>query len=138
MSSIPSIFVITAIWDIILRLLAEEKLKVFGLERIKPIQIFREYFETWGVVSSAIIAGLIGAFTAYLVESIISDSKFIIILLMSGFVGILMRNSGQFEVLRRTYYDKVSTLYSFTLDASSGAIVASTYAFLRYARVRWI
>ena len=50
-------FVITAAWDVLLRLFAEQKIKLFGIENISWVKALEKYFEEHTVLAAALIAG---------------------------------------------------------------------------------
>lgn len=127
------VFFITAAWDIVLRFMAEGKIKFFGIENMKWVTVLREYFEEYSPLAAALLAGFVGASTYYYLVYILDYIKpttilqvAIITFLVSGIVGIPMRYSGSFPVLTEYYYDRLGFNYSFMTDAFSGLVVAAT------------
>jgi hypothetical protein len=127
------VFFITAVWDIVLRFMAEGKIKFFGVEDMKWVVVLKEYFQEYSVLAAALLAGFVGAFTYYNLVYILEYLKpasliqvGIITFLVSGLVGIPMRTSGSFPVLKEYYYDRLGFNYSFITDAMSGVVVAIT------------
>lgn len=133
------IFLITAFWDVILRLFSEGKLKFFGIEKMKWITVLEEYFEKHTVLAAALIAGFVGAITHYIIIKsldMLNLSGFniyttIMVIIISGIMGIPMRYSGLFPHLKKHYYDPLGFLYSFTTDAFSGVVVGATYQIIK-------
>tara|TARA_B100000768_G_scaffold181607_1_gene205358 strand:- start:3388 stop:3843 length:456 start_codon:yes stop_codon:yes gene_type:complete len=133
------IFLITAFWDVILRLFSEKKLKFFGLENMKWITVLSEYFEKHTVLSAALIAGFVGALTHYIIIkslnflnlSGVNIYTFAIVVFISGILGIPMRYSGIFPHLKTHYYDPLGFTYSFATDAFSGVVVGATYQVIK-------
>jgi hypothetical protein len=133
------IFLITAFWDVILRLFAEDKLKFFGIEKMKWITVLSEYFRKHTVLSAALVAGFVGALTHYVIVKSLdflnlsgaNIHTFIIVVFISGLLGIPMRYSGLFPHLKTYYYDELGFTYSFATDAFSGVVVAATYQIIK-------
>ena len=133
------IFLITAFWDVILRLFSEGKLKFFGIEKMKWITVLEEYFEKHTVLAAALIAGFVGAITHYIIIKsldMLNLSGFniyttIMVIIISGIMGIPMRYSGLFPHLKKHYYDPLGFLYSFATDAFSGVVVGATYQIIK-------
>jgi len=131
------IFIITAVWDVILRFVAEGKINFFGLENTKWVISLRGYFKKHTVLGAALIAGFVGAITYvtvyYLANYFEIDPNDTLqfgsfIVLISGIIGIPMRYSGLFPHLKKYYYDKLGLAYSFLTDALSGLVVIVTLA----------
>lgn len=127
------VFFITAIWDIVLRFMAEGKIKFFGIENMKWVRVLKEYFEEYSTLSAALLAGFVGASAYYYLVYILDYIKsttiiqvVVITFLVSGIIGIPMRYSGSFPVLTEYYYDRLGFNYSFITDAFSGLVVAAT------------
>ena len=53
-------FVITALYDVLLRMFSEGKIKFLGIENINWVAALRGYFETHSL-AAALIAGFVGA-----------------------------------------------------------------------------
>lgn len=133
------IFLITAFWDVILRLMSEDKIKFFGIENMKWITVLEEYFEKHTILSAALIAGFVGAVTHFIIIksldvlnlSGINIYTVLSVFLISGIVGIPMRYSGLFPHLKKHYYDQLGFSYSFATDAFSGIVVAASYQIIK-------
>ena len=128
------IFLITAFWDIILRLMAEKKITFTGIEKMKWVTSLETYFSKHTVLAAALIAGFVGAITSIIVHFTISDTHPLLLLyitIISGLIGFPMKYSGLFPILNETYYKTLGPYYAFVTDAFSGFVVAITYAAMR-------
>ena len=125
-------FVVTGAWDVVLRLFAERKVRVFGIEDWRWVAVLRPYFAKHTVLSAALIAGFVGALTCALITATPgaqdwSYARYVgWATLVSGLVGVPMRYSGLFPHLKRYYYDELGFAYSFATDAFSGIVVCLT------------
>lgn len=139
MQDIIIIFLITAFWDVILRLMSEGKIKFFGIENMKWITVLEEYFEKHTILSAALIAGFVGAVTHFIIikslESLnlsgVNTYTILLVIFISGIVGIPMRYSGLFPHLKKHYYDPLGFGYSFATDAFSGVVVGASYQIIK-------
>lgn len=134
------VFVITAVWDVVLRMLSLKYISFMGVENMAWVVNLRPYFEHHTVLSAALIAGFVGAVT---LPAITTTDPFrhrfaslLWVAFVSGVVGILMKYSGLFPYLTLHYYDTVPTWYSFLSDANSGIVVALTYHILFKSMLR--
>ncbi len=133
------VFLITAVWDVILRLFAENKIKFFGLEKMKWITVLKGYFQKHTILSAALIAGFVGALTHYVIMksqdflnlSGVNIYTITLVIFISGAIGIPMRYSGIFPHLKKHYYDPLGFTYSLATDAFSGIVVAASYQFIK-------
>lgn len=129
-------FVITALYDVLLRMFSEGKIKLFGIENINWVVALKGYFEKHTVLAAALIAGFVGA-VAYVIiaKTMPVQCKDNIIYYMlwvafiSAIVGIPMRYSGLFPHLD-TYYYKPLPITTIFSDALSGVIVGATMIIL--------
>lgn len=133
MNTIVAVFCITAIWDVVLRLLSTGRVSALGIETMEWVRVLKPYFEKHTVLAAALIAGFVGAVTyCALAHFGLSMARpmysLFVIATVSGIAGRLMYFSGLFPHLVEHYYDKLSPSYSFAADAASGIIVAVTYA----------
>lgn len=139
MQNVIIIFLITAFWDVILRLLSEDKIKFFGIENMKWVNVLEEYFQKHTVLSAALIAGFVGAITHIIIIKSLDTFKMsgvnlytiLLVLLISGIVGIPMRYSGLFPHLNEYYYKPLGFGYSFATDAFSGFVVGCSYQIIK-------
>ena len=132
-------FIVTALWDVILRWYAEDRMPhmppPLDVHNWKWVTTLRPYFKEHTLLGAALIAGFVGAVTAYIMSfiRIKNTVKYAIILvLVSGLVGIPMRYSGLFPHLKIHYYDKLGLQTSFLTDAFSGAVVGLTLYIIAY------
>ena len=131
-------FIITALWDVILRWYAEDKMPhlpaPLDVHQWKWVKALRPYFKEHTLLGAALIAGFVGAFTAYIMSFVKTKSEInyaIILVLVSGLIGIPMRYTGLFPHLKKYYYDVLGFKTSFLTDAFSGIVVAFTIYFLQ-------
>lgn len=131
------VFTITAVWDVILRFFAEQKLRLFGIHEWKWVVALRPYFEKHTVLAAALIAGFVGVIAYACItappfyEELDPVSSLVWILIVSAIVGIPMRYSGLFPHLKEHYYDELGFLYSLGTDALSGLVVCITYVCIK-------
>ena len=135
MNAIVPVFVITALWDVVLRLMATGYLHMLGVERMRWVRVLRPYFARHTLLAAASIAGIVGAVTLPIIVATNpypqSQLRSLLwVALISALVGQMMRYSGLFPHLKRYYYDTLGFAYSFTTDAFSGVVVAVTYHLL--------
>ena len=128
-------FVVTAAWDIVLRLFAEQRLRLFGIERWNWVLALRPYFDKHTVLGAAGIAGMVGAVTYVIIERLSPPrielpQYLLLVATISALVGIPMRYSGLFPHLKTYYYDPLPFTTIFT-DALSGVIVAITMGLIQ-------
>ena len=129
-------FVITALYDVLLRMFSEGKIKFLGIENINWVVALRGYFEKHTILAAALIAGFVGAI-AYVAIVKTMPVKFnnniiyymLWVAFISAIVGIPMRYSGLFPHLD-TYYYKPLPITTIFSDALSGIIVAITMILL--------
>lgn len=132
------VFIITGLWDIVLRQMTEGNIAFLGIENMKWVTTLREYFKYHTLLGAALIAAFVGAIAYVLIiyafEILNVNDKlyqFIIIFLISGLLGLPMRYSGLFPVLDKYYYKPLGFNYSFITDSMSGVVVAITLFLLQ-------
>ncbi len=127
------VFVITGIWDVLLRFLAEKKIKFFGVENVSWVKALQPYFEEHTVLAAALLAGFAGVCASLLIDSISrpkTDFAFALwVGLASALVGIPMRVSEFYPHLKKYYYGPLpfTTIFS---DALSGLVVMASMSAL--------
>lgn len=139
MHDITIIFIITALWDVILRLMSEGKIKFFGIENMKWITVLEEYFQKHTILAAALIAGFVGAIThLIIIKSLVAFNisgvniyTTLLVIIISGIIGIPMRYSGLFPHLKKHYYDSLGFGYSLATDAFSGIVVGVSYQIIK-------
>lgn len=116
------VFLITATFDIALNVLPP------------PVgaTLIRDYFSKHTVLSAALIAGFIGAFTLPFIAAFTNIRKpslysVVITFIISAIIGFPMQWSGIFPHLNVYYYDKLPRYQSFLADGLSGLMVAQVY-----------
>ena len=122
------VFVITAVFDVLLNLLPP------------PLgaSILREYFNHHTVLSAALVAGFVGSVTLILILKIFPDvihassMACLKIFIVSALIGFPMEWSHLFPHLKTFYYDKIPRIQSFLADGLSGVMVASVFWTLKY------
>lgn len=130
-------FVVTALWDVVLRLFSEEKVRFMRIETLNWVVALRPYFRHHTPLSAALIAGFVGAITSLIINKTVPGYfrnsvvfYLIWVAFVSAAIGIPMRYSGLFPHLRTHYYDPlpITTVFS---DALSGVMVALTMLSLK-------
>ena len=116
------VFLITATFDVALNLLPPPVGAI----------LLRDYFSKHTVLSAALIAGFIGAFTLPVIALFTNINKpsthsVVTIFVVSAFIGFPMQWSGIFPHLNVHYYGKLPRYQSFLADGISGLMVAQVY-----------
>ena len=62
------VFVVTALWDVVLRLFAEQRLPLLGIESWSWVRALRPYFAEHTTLGAALIAGFVGAVAYALIQ----------------------------------------------------------------------
>ena len=130
-------FIITGVWDILLRLLSENYDTLPKIIQYDFIRYLIPYFQKHTLLSAALIAGFIGATTQFIIVNIYpfpSDFKDIhkvlyflfLSFIVSALYGFLMKGSKLFPHLDKTYYKELGTVRSMYHDGISGIIVQLT------------
>ena len=130
-------FIITGIWDILLRLLSENYDLLPKIMQYDFIRYLIPYFQKHTLLSAALIAGFIGATTQFIIVNIYSFPKdfkdihkilyfLILSFIVSSLYGFLMKGSQLFPHLDQTYYKELGTVRSMYHDGISGIIVQLT------------
>jgi len=127
-------FVITALWDIVLRKMAEnfDSLPVFF--QLDFVRYLQPYFQKHTLLAAALIAGFVGSTTQVIILSIHSlpttwqtlFSFMATTFIVSALYGFLIKFSGLFPILVKTYYKNLGTPRSMYLDGISGLITQTT------------
>ena len=133
-------FIITAIWDIILRKLSENyyDLPYFIKNNMLFVKYLIPYFEKLNLLDAALIAGFVGAVTQYIILSLVKLPKnfnnslhfLIISFVVSALFGFVMKFSKLFPDLDETYYKNLGPINGMYHDGISGLIVQITLLFL--------
>ena len=134
-------FAVTAFWDVVLRLFAEEKIKLLGIENISWVKTLKPYFAEHTLLAAALIAGFVGGIAYWLIYSFDHPSfknRFVFsiyVFLVSAALGWPMRVTGLFPKLEKYYYGPlpITTIFS---DGFSGVVVAMTIFIIRSVSIR--
>lgn len=134
------IFLVTALWDIILRLMSEGHIKFFGVEKMKWVVVLEEYFREHTVLSASLIAGFVGAITYPIILASmhflnikgLNLSTILTTIIISAAVGIPMRYLEIFPHLKKHYYEPLGFVYSSATDAFSGLVVGATFQTIKF------
>ena len=132
-------FIITALWDVILRYMAFNYDKLpFLIQCYLPfIKDMKSYFQKHTLLAAALIAGFVGACTQPLIYMLLpfpnkeNNIQYIIKFLTVSFIisalyGFIMKFSGLHPYLQIYYYDKLGVIKSMYHDGISGLIVQIT------------
>lgn len=117
------VFVITAVFDVLLNLLPP------------PIgaSILREYFDQHTILSAALVAGFVGSVTFVTILKTYPDAMYpssmacLKVFIISAIIGFPMEWSHLFPHLNTFYYDKIPRVQSLLADGLSGVMVASVF-----------
>lgn len=140
-ATLTEVFVVTALWDVILRLFSTKKLRIFGIDRWNWVHALEGYFHEQTVLAAALLAGFAGAVAYAFIQlwkpsldsigTVLAYGIWVVVL--SALIGLPMRYSGLFPHLKKHYYDRlpVTTIFS---DALSGVVVGVTMLLLGAVR----
>ena len=134
-------FIITALWDVVLRTLSLYN-PIPSVKAFFPfIQYLEPYFMKHTLLAAALIAGFVGATTQVIILYFMalptrnSSLKYIIQFLIWTFIvsalyGFVMKASKLFPYLEKYYYEPLGIFKSLYHDGTSGLIVQITLLFL--------
>ena len=139
-------FIITALWDVVLRKMSEnyDSLPTSIQNAFPFISYLTPYFEKHTLLDAALIAGFVGACTQAIILIIGKYYKFFInniyylmgiTFVISALFGFVMKFSKLFPNLDETYYKELGTIRAMYHDGVSGLIVQSTLTLLIYLKV---
>lgn len=137
-------FLITGLWDIILRTISLNNEKISEKTKLPMLDIIvylKPYFEHHTLLSAALIAGFVGATTQAIIlhymrfPSKNMNNKYmikfmIVTFMISGLYGLIMQMSGMFPILDKYSYKRLGKFRGFYHDGISGIIVQSTIIIL--------
>ena len=141
-------FVITAVYDIILRMISEERMPMLSIIKDSAWMLsLKEYYKRTTPLQAALVAGFVGAVTQFFIVMVrapparydpLTNLTFLwVTFVVGGFMGELMRMSGLFPVLNSTIYSELTRLQSIMADGSSEVVVNATILFaLQYLKLR--
>jgi hypothetical protein len=132
-------FVVTALWDVILRYMSLNFERIPGViqRRMPFIKDLKPYFQNHTLLAAALIAGFIGATTQPIIIAFMQFPKrnstlsylikfLTISFIVSALYGFLMKWSKLFPHLQKHYYDRLGLVRSLYHDGISGLIVQIT------------
>lgn len=133
-------FIITAVWDIVLRKMSENYDSLPKLLQSDFMIYLRPYFKQHTLLAAALIAGFVGATTQVIILNIHkfpTDKKSFITFMITSFIissmyGFIIKFSTLFPYLVDTYYKHLGVPRSMYLDGVSGLIVQLTLLTLIY------
>jgi len=134
-------FVVTALWDVVLRFMSLNFENIPTIFQMKFVKYLTPYFKKHTLISAALIAGFIGATAQSLILLIMSfptsifDITYIgkfmsVTFIISALYGFLMKWSNLFPYLEMYYYDNLGVVGGMYHDGVSGLIVQTTLLFL--------
>jgi hypothetical protein len=133
-------FIITALWDVVLRKLSENYYNLPDIikNNFPFIGYLVPYFEKHTLLDAALIAGFIGAVTQFIILKLVKlPQKFknsinflIISFIVSALFGFVMKFSKLFPNLDETYYKNLGPIRGMYHDGVSGIIVQITLLLL--------
>lgn len=132
-------FIVTALWDVVLRFMSLnfEKIPKIIQYSMPFIGDLKPYFKHHTLLAAALIAGFVGATTQPIITYIIPFPKNInnisylvkfltISFIISALYGFIMKWSKLFPHLEKYYYDKLGVVKGMYHDGISGLIVQIT------------
>ena len=130
-------FIVTALWDVILRVMSENYKKLPSyIQSYEFIKYLQPYFKKHTLLAAALIAGFVGALTQAIILSFLEFPKIsnvestgiflIVSFVISGLFGFVMKWTKLFPHLEKTYYKNLGVFKSVIHDGVSGLIVQIT------------
>ena len=133
-------FIITALYDVILRKLSENYNKIPSFLQIDFVFYLIPYFKKHTLLAAALIAGFVGAVTQFIilnVHKLPTNPQTLLTFMITTFIisalfGFVMKFSKLFPHLVNTYYKNLGVPRSMYTDGVSGLIVQSTLLVILY------
>ena len=136
-------FIVTALWDVVLRFMSLNYEKLPKFFQMDFVEYLIPYFKQHTILAAALIAGFVGATTQPIILSIMNFpksifdiayiSKFMILsFIISALYGFIMKWSNLFPHLVTHYYDKLGVARSMYTDGVSGLVVQTTLLAIYY------
>ena len=137
-------FVITALWDVVLRKMSEKYNSLPSLFRADFMRYLQPYFKGQTLLGAALIAGFVGATTQVIILNLhklpTTPQSFVTFMIttfiVSALYGFVMKFSGLFPDLVDTYYKNLGVARSMYTDGVSGLIAQFTLLAVLYLRNR--
>lgn len=134
-------FIVTALWDVILRFMSLHFEKLPTSLQMDFVKYLKPYFQQHTLLAAALIAGFVGATTQPIILSIMSFPKsifdlvtvgkfMVLTFIISALYGFIMKWSKLFPYLEKYYYDKLGVVGGMYHDGVSGLIVQATLLLL--------
>lgn len=134
-------FVITALWDIVLRFMSLNYDKLPKYFQMDFVENLIPYFKHHTLLAAALIAGFVGATTQPFIISVMDFPKdifdisnvfkfMILTFIISALYGFIMKGSKLFPHLDRYYYEPLGVMRSMYTDGVSGLVVQITLLFI--------
>ena len=138
-------FIITALWDVVLRIMSEnyDSLPTTIQNALPFIGYLKPYFEKLDLLSAALVAGFVGACTQLIIIKLGQRFNFLsnlyyllaITFVISALFGFVMKFSKLFPTLDETYYKNLGTIRGMYHDGVSGLIVQGTFVLLIFLKI---
>ncbi len=130
-------FIVTGIWDIVLRTITLYNPVPYIHEIMPFMKDLKPYFEKHTLLAAALIAGFVGASAQYIILNIMNfptvdsslryNATFMLVsFIISALYGFIMKASKLFPYLDKYYYEKLGIIRSLYHDGISGLIVQLT------------
>ena len=127
-------FIITALWDVSLRIMSDNYDNLPSFFQFDFVRYLQPYFKLHTLLAAALIAGFVGATTQAIIlqfHKLPTNITTYLIFMMVTFVisalyGFIIKFSKLFPHLVDTYYDNLGTYRSMYTDGISGLIVQNT------------
>ena len=131
-------FVITALWDVVLRKMSENYEVLPSYLQFDFVRYLQPYFEKHTVLSAALIAGFVGASAQSIIlyfHKLPTNKRTYLTFMATTFIisalyGFVIKFSNLFPYLVETYYKNLGTYRSMYLDGVSGLIAQSSVLLL--------
>lgn len=134
-------FVITALWDIVLRFMSLNYDKLPKYFQMDFVENLIPYFKHHTLLAAALIAGFVGATTQPFIISVMDFPKdifdisyvfkfMVLTFVISALYGFIMKGSKLFPHLDRYYYEPLGVMRSMYTDGVSGLVVQITLLFI--------
>jgi hypothetical protein len=115
-------FIITALFDVLLRYLSLNRLLDYDF-----VRYLEPYFKQHTLLAAALIAGFVGATSQYFILQVMKPELTVVFMawtfLVSALYGFLMKATGLFPHLDATYYRGLGPVRGAIHDGVSGLIV---------------
>ena len=130
-------FIVTGIWDIVLRTITLYNPVPYIHEIMPFMKDLKPYFQKHTLLAAALIAGFVGASAQYIILNIMnfptvnSSLRYNVTFMMMSFIisalyGFIMKATKLFPYLDKYYYEKLGVIRSLYHDGISGIIVQIT------------